>query len=119
MTDLILEAMTRARNQIARPGYFFKGNYYKKSDLDTGLDFPCCIYGAVGYGVDYHPRNFTTGDLSRQIITLLRLQIPTRLKHVSLLRELSLIKYGDRIATTQDDVVALFDRAIEKRKKAL
>lgn len=123
MTDPILEGLIKARDQIGRPGYFHKHGYYKKCSDDLGLDYPCCVYGAVGFAVDKHPAHnhgidFSSSEVGMTIITMLKGLVPTHLRHSSSERGLSLIEYTDRKATTQADVVNLFNRAIERRKAA-
>ncbi len=114
-TDLVLTALTKARDQIARPGYFFKGRYYNRSSSDDGYDYPCCIYGAIGFALDQYPDSFHDNSIGRRTVDLLRDQIPDHLMHISGQRKLSLIEYGDKATTSQEDVVALFNRTIDAR----
>lgn len=107
MVDLVLQALKKARSQIARPGYFHKHQYYAGKDDIKNLDRPCCIYGAIGFAVDAHPRRFTSGSLGRQVACEL---YPFVANHISL------FEYSDHVTTTQNNVVALFTRAIEARK---
>ena len=107
MVDLVLQALKKARSQIARPGYFHKHQYYAGKDDKLDLDRPCCIYGAIGFAVNVHPRRFTPGSLGKLTASALYSFVP---EHITL------FEYSDHKTTTQNDMVALFTRAIEARK---
>ncbi len=115
MTDSVVTALIKARDQIGRPGYFHKGSNYNRLSDETGYNHPCCIYGAVGFALNQNPGYFKNDSIGRRVIDLLREHIPDHLMHVSGQRKLSLIEYGDRATTSQGDVVALFNRAIDAR----
>lgn len=122
MTDLVLVALLKARNQIARPGYFYKLNYYKYSNDKTSgenlisgeFDHPCCIYGAVGFAVNQHPLEFGKSTLGREVINSLTKYIPSYMPTPKR-NWLGLTEFGIRSTTTQADVVDLFNRAISAR----
>lgn len=113
MNDPILEGLIKTRDQIARPGFFNKRQYYNElaggSSSRKMLDHPCCIFGAVGFAIDVYPTNFALGSLGRKIINLLEQHVPNG-------NYIGLIQFNDHKDTTQDDIVALCNRAIEARR---
>lgn len=112
MADPILEGLIKTRNQIARPGFFHKKQYYNNFDdeiLDRKkYDLPCCIFGAVGFATNVHPASFAVGSLGRKIIELLEQHVPNFF--------VGLIHFNDYENTTQDDMIALCDRTIKARR---
>ncbi len=112
MTNPVLIALLKARNQIARPNYFYKENYYKyPNDEGGGFDYPCCIYGAVGFAVNQHPLEFGKSTLGRKVINCLKDHIPSYMP-IPRRKWFGLIEFQECKTTTQKDVVALFNRAI-------
>ena len=113
--DLVLDGLTKARDFLYFLTFLTETGYFKYEIGKKRFDYPCCIYGAVTFATNQHPVTFAFGTLGRKIIEILKSCIPTHLMHRSGTRGLSLIEYSDRVATTQEDVVALFNRAIDKR----
>jgi hypothetical protein len=102
MTQTTADTLRKAKALISDPvNWNNDGDYFKDGDPDTGC---MCVYGAIHVALDPSHHIGETEKLFDDLFKSLHLPY-------------KLIDYNDHPDTTHDDIMALFDRAIELAEK--
>lgn len=99
VTDGTLRVLIEARELLSDPRRWTRGDYCRGDAF--------CIMGALGYRLEGQEESFARDDA----LCLLGCELPTRLWNIP--------AFNDRPTTTHADVLALFDRAIARRRAEL